>query len=51
MFDPSAGDALAILLSSGLWFYVGRLVGIQIGYLQGRKAVRAYYEKVERVKV
>ena len=51
MFDPSAGDVLVMLLLSGLYFHLGRKVGIRVGYLKGRKAVQAYYDKKERVKV
>jgi hypothetical protein len=51
MFDPSAGDALAIIVSSALWFHLGRIVGIRVGYLRGRKAVRDYYESKEKVRV
>jgi len=51
MFDPSAGDALAVIVSSALWFIVGRNIGIRVGYLKGRKAVREYYASKERVKV
>jgi hypothetical protein len=51
MFDPSAGDALAMIVSSALWFVVGRNIGIRVGYLKGRKAVRDYYASKERVKV
>jgi hypothetical protein len=51
MFDPSAGDALATIVCSALWFVVGRNIGIRVGYLKGRKAVRDYYESKEKVRV
>jgi hypothetical protein len=51
MFDPSVGDALVMLLIGGLYFHLGRIAGHRVGYLKGRKAVQAYYEKKERVKV
>jgi hypothetical protein len=51
MFDPSAGDALAVIVSSALWFVVGRNIGIRVGYLKGRKAVREYYESRDKVRV
>jgi hypothetical protein len=51
LFDPSVGDLLAMIGSSALWFVVGRNVGIRVGYLKGRKAVREYYASKERVKV
>ena len=51
MFDPSAGDVLVMLLLSGLYFHLGRIAGHRVGYIKGRKAVQAYYEKKERVKV
>jgi hypothetical protein len=51
MFDPSLGDAVAIIVSSALWFVVGRSIGIRVGYIKGRKAVREYYTAKERVKV
>jgi hypothetical protein len=51
MFDTALQDAVAIIVLSALWFHLGRIVGIRVGYLKGRKAVRAYYESKERVKV
>lgn len=51
MFDPSLGDAIVMLIIGALYFHIGRMVGIRVGYLRGRKAVRAYYESKERVKV
>jgi hypothetical protein len=51
MFDPSFGDMVVMILLSGLYFHVGRIVGIRVGYLRGRKAVREYYASKERVKV
>ena len=51
MFDPSLGDLIAMIALSALYFYLGRTVGIRVGYLQGRKAVRDYYDKKERVRV
>jgi hypothetical protein len=51
MFDPSAGDALVMLLIGAVYFHLGRTVGLRVGYLKGRKAVQTYYDKKERVKV
>jgi hypothetical protein len=51
MFDPSLGDALVILLTAALYFHLGRIAGHRVGYLKGRRAVQAYYDKKERVKV
>lgn len=51
MFDSVIQDVIALLAISALWFHLGRMVGIRVGYLKGRKAVRAYYESKERVKV
>jgi hypothetical protein len=51
MFDPSLGDLIAMIALSGLYFHLGRIVGIRVGYLKGRKAVRSYYETKERVRV
>jgi hypothetical protein len=51
MFDSVIQDAVAIIVLSALWFHLGRIVGIRVGYLKGRKAVRAYYASKERVKV
>jgi hypothetical protein len=51
MFDPSLGDFIVMIVLSALYFHVGRIVGIRVGYLQGRKAVRDYYDKKERVRV
>ena len=51
MFDPSFGDMVVMIVLSGLYFHLGRIVGIRVGYLKGRKAVRDYYETKERVRV
>jgi len=51
MFDSTLQDAVAIIVISALWFHLGRMVGIRVGYLKGRKAVREYYASKERVKV
>jgi hypothetical protein len=51
MFDSVIQDVIAIVTISALWFHFGRSIGIRVGYLRGRKAVRAYYESKERVKV
>jgi len=51
MFDPSLGDLIAMIALSALYFHLGRTVGIRVGYLKGRKAVRDYYETKERVRV
>ena len=51
MFDPSLGDMVVMILLSGLYFHLGRIVGIRVGYLKGRKAVREYYATKERVRV
>lgn len=51
MFDPSLGDVIAMIALSGLYFHLGRIVGIRVGYLKGRKAVRDYYATKERVRV
>ena len=51
MFDPSLGDVVVMIILSALYFHMGRTVGFRVGYIKGRKAVRAYYDKVERVKV
>jgi len=51
MFDPSMGDAIVMIALSALYFHIGRTVGIRVGYLKGRKAVRDYYETKERVRV
>jgi hypothetical protein len=51
MFDPSFGDMVVMIILSGLYFKLGRTVGIRVGYLKGRKAVRDYYETKERVRV
>lgn len=50
MFDPSAGDVFVMLVLAALYFHLGRIVGIRVGYLKGRRAVQAYYDKKERVK-
>jgi hypothetical protein len=51
MFNTIIQDVIALLAISALWFHLGRMVGIRVGYIKGRKAVRAYYESKERVKV
>ena len=51
MFDPSFGDVIVMALLAGLYFHLGRIAGHRVGYLKGRKAVQAYYDKKERVKV
>jgi hypothetical protein len=51
MFDPSFGDMVVMIVLSGLYFHLGRIVGIRVGYLKGRKAVRDYYASKERVRV
>lgn len=51
MFDPSFGDLVVMFIMAGLYFHLGRIVGIRVGYLKGRKAVRDYYETKERVRV
>ena len=51
MFDPSFGDMIVMIILSGLYFHLGRIVGIRVGYLIGRKAVRDYYATIERVRV
>ena len=51
MFDSALQDLVVIIAISALWFHLGRMVGIRVGYLKGRKAVRDYYASKERVKV
>jgi hypothetical protein len=51
MFDPSFGDMIVMIILSGLYFHLGRIVGLRVGYIKGRKAVREYYTSKERVKV
>ena len=51
MFDPSLGDALVMILLAALYFHLGRIAGHRVGYLKGRKAVQAYYEKREKVRM
>jgi hypothetical protein len=51
MFDTVIQDVIALIAISALWFHLGRMVGIRVGYLKGRKAVRNYYASKERVKV
>jgi hypothetical protein len=51
MFDPSFGDVVVMFIMSALYFHLGRSVGLRVGYINGRKAVQAYYDKKERVKV
>ena len=50
MFDPSIGDAVVMILLAALYFHLGRIAGYRVGYLKGRKAVQAYYEKREKVR-
>jgi hypothetical protein len=51
MFDTVMQDVIAIIVLSALWFHLGRIVGIRVGYLKGRKAVRDYYESRDKVRV
>jgi hypothetical protein len=51
MFDTVIQDVIALIAISALWFHLGRIVGVRVGYLKGRKAVRNYYASKERVKV
>jgi hypothetical protein len=51
MFDPSLSDLLAMVVLSAVYFHLGRIVGIRVGYIKGRKAVRDYYASKERVRV
>jgi hypothetical protein len=51
MFDTVLQDVVAIITLSALWFHLGRMVGIRVGYLKGRKAVRDYYESRDKVRV
>jgi hypothetical protein len=50
MFDPSAGDVLVMVLIGAMYFHLGRIAGHRVGYLKGRKAVQAYYDKKEKVR-
>jgi hypothetical protein len=50
MFDPSAGDVLVMFIIGAMYFHLGRIVGVRVGYLKGRKAVQAYYDKKEKVR-
>lgn len=40
-----------MILLAGVYFHLGRIAGHRVGYLKGRKAVQAYYEKKEKVRV
>jgi hypothetical protein len=51
MFDTVLQDVIALIAISALWFHLGRIVGIRVGYLKGRKAVRDYYELRDKVRV
>ena len=51
MFDTVLQDVVAIVVMWALWFHLGRSVGIRVGYLKGRRAVRDYYESKEKVRV
>ncbi len=51
MFDTVIQDLIALIVISALWFHLGRIVGIRVGYLKGRKAVRDYYETRDKVRV
>jgi hypothetical protein len=51
MFDTVLQDVIALIAISALWFHLGRIVGIRVGYLKGRKAVRDYYESRDKVRV
>jgi hypothetical protein len=50
MFDPSFGDVVVIFIIGAMYFHLGRIVGVRVGYLKGRKAVQAYYDKKEKVR-
>ena len=50
MFDPSAGDVVVMFIIGATYFHLGRIVGVRVGYLKGRKAVQAYYDKKEKVR-
>ena len=50
MFDPSLGDVVVMVGLAALYFHLGRIAGHRVGYIKGRKAVQAYYDKKERVK-
>lgn len=50
MFDTVTQDVIALIVISALWFHLGRTVGIRVGYLRGRKAVREYYESRDKVR-
>jgi hypothetical protein len=50
MFDPSMGDAIVMILIGAMYFHLGRIAGHRVGYLKGRKAVQAYYDKKEKVR-
>lgn len=51
MFDTVTQDVIALLAISALWFHFGRTIGIRVGYLRGRRAVREYYATKERERV
>ena len=51
MFDPSLGDVVVMVIIAALYFHFGRIAGHRVGYIKGRKAVQAYYESKERVRV
>jgi hypothetical protein len=51
MFDTVIQDLIALIVISALWFHLGRIVGIRVGYLKGRKVVREYYESRDKVRV
>ena len=50
MFDPSAGDIIVMFIIGAMYFHLGRIAGHRVGYLKGRKAVQAYYDKKEKVR-
>ena len=51
MFDSVIQDVIAIVTISALWFHFGRSIGIRVGYLKGRRAVRDYYDSRDKVRV
>ena len=50
MFDPSFGDVVVMFIIGAMYFHLGCIVGVRVGYLKGRKAVQAYYDKREKVR-
>ena len=51
MFDPSAGGVIVMIIIGAMYFHLGRIVGVRVGYLKGRKDVRDYYESRDKVRV